>query len=82
VPYATTANAPVWIDFSTVSSLPITVNNAAITSNHKAVNWVIGTDNAFYGDITATTTDGSVTLSGLMASNTASSTLQVLFMIT
>ncbi|MBQ9301132.1 MAG: hypothetical protein IJ214_11560 [Clostridia bacterium] len=51
-------------DFGTVSSLPQTVSNAAITADMVVLEASLGTPSAFTGNITATTADGSVTLEG------------------
>ena len=58
------------IDCGTVSSLPVTVSNAAITENHVVINSEIGTPLHVASDLTVTTSNGSVTVTGTLNGNT------------
>ena len=58
------------VDFGTVSSLPVTKNDSRITADHVVLQWELGTITAPKSDIIATTANGSVTVSGVLASST------------
>lgn len=58
------------IDVASFSSLPQTVTDSRITSDHVLVNFVLGTPSAQAGTWTVTTSDGSVTVSGAMSNST------------
>ena len=49
---------------ATVSSLPITINDSRILATHKVIGYVLTRPVARTGNWTATTADGSVTISG------------------
>ena len=61
---------PLWVNMSTVSSLPVTLNNAKITSDMICSAYVLGTPSAQTGDWTITTANGSVTVSGTISGST------------
>lgn len=58
------------VNLGTVSSLPVTVNNAKITANHEVIRAELGTPSAQTGDWTVTTANGSLTLSGSIIDST------------
>lgn len=58
------------IDCGTVSSLPKTISNSAITADMVVVNSTIGTPAAQRGDWTVTTSAGSLTVSGTISGST------------
>ena len=62
----------------TVSSLPKTVNDTGITEDMVVVNAVLGTPSAQTGDWTVSTSNGSVTISGSIA--TGESTTLTLYL--
>lgn len=66
------------VDFGTISSLPTTKTVTGMTSDMVAVAHELGTPGAFASDITVTTANGSVTLSGTMATS-GSSTVVITF---
>ena len=55
---------------TTVSSLPKTVSNAAITANHVGMRLELGTPTAQTSEWTVTTASGSVTISGSVSGST------------
>lgn len=61
---------PLWVNMSTVSELPVTLNNAKITSDMICSAYVLGTPSAQMGDWTITTANGSVTVSGTISGST------------
>ena len=64
------ANKVLQVDVPSFSSLPQTVSNAAITSDHVVVNSVLGTPSAQTGDWTVTTSAGSLTIAGTISGST------------
>ena len=58
------------IDCGTVSSLPKTVSNAAITADMVCVHAELGTPTAQTGDWTVTTSAGSLSVSGTISGST------------
>ena len=52
------------------SSLPQTINNSAIRSDHVVVNSVLSNPSAQTGDWTVTTSSGSLTISGSISGST------------
>ena len=62
----------------TISSLPTTISDSNITADMVVLESVLGTPSAQVGDWTITTADGSVTISGTLASG-ASTTLMLYF---
>ena len=58
------------VDIAAFSSLPQTVQNAAITADHVVVNSVLGTPSAQTGDWTVTTSAGSLTIAGSISGST------------
>lgn len=58
------------IDCGTVSSLPKTISNSAITANMVVVSSTIGNPAAQSGDWTVTTAAGSLTISGSISGST------------
>ena len=66
---------PLWVDFGTVSSLPVTKSSNRITSDMICTMSEVGTPSALTSDLTVTTSDGGVTVSG---SITQSTTLKIL----
>lgn len=58
------------VDIAAFSSLPQTVSNAAITSDHVVVNSVLGTPSSQTGDWTVTTSAGSLTIAGTISGST------------
>ena len=57
-------------DFGSISSLPQTVSNSLITSNHILLRAELGTPLVQTGDWTVTTANGSVTVSGTISGST------------
>ena len=55
---------------SSVSSLPITINNANITSDMVCINSILSNPSAQTGDWTLTTSSGSVSISGTISGTT------------
>jgi len=64
------ANEILVIDFGTISSLPATVSDSAITSDHVVVSSTLGDPSVQAGNWTVTTSDGSVTVSGSIDGST------------
>lgn len=64
------SSIPLQVTFSSVSSLPQTVNAAEITADMVVVNSYLSNPAAQTGDWTVTTTSGSVTLSGTISGTT------------
>lgn len=58
------------ITSSSFSSLPQTISNTKIKSNHVVVNSVLSNPSAQTGDWTVTTSDGSLTISGSISGTT------------
>lgn len=56
--------AIIQITFSTLSSLPITFYDSAITSEHVVLHYELSNKSAQTGDWTCTTADGSLTITG------------------
>ena len=69
-----TAVTPITVDMGTISALPITKTATGVTADMTVDSWEIGTPSAFRSDLTVTTADGSVTLSGSIS---GSSTLKI-----
>lgn len=59
-----------------ITSLPYTYSASAITASHRVINLQLGTPSAITSDLTWTTANGSLTLSGTMASS-ASTTVEI-----
>lgn len=55
---------------ATATSLPLTINNSAITATMRVIDCVFGTQKALSSDVTWTTSDGSIVLSGTMSGST------------
>lgn len=55
---------------ATVSTLPITITNTAITADMVCVKAELGTPSAQTGDWTVTTTDGQAVISGTISGST------------
>ena len=55
------------VDFGAISSLPITKSVPGVTADMTVDTWELGWPRAFISNLTVTTADGSVTLSGTMA---------------
>ena len=55
---------------SSFSSLPQTITNANITSDHVVVNSILSNPSAQTGDWTVTTNNGSLTISGSISGST------------
>lgn len=62
------------VDFGAISSLPITKSVPGVTADMTVDTWEIGTPSAFRSNLTVTTADGSVTVSGSIS---GSSTLKI-----
>ena len=62
--------SPLHVTIPSFSSLPITFNNARITSFHRVFNASFGTPTAVPNELTYTTTDGSITISGIVVGST------------
>lgn len=65
---------PVTIDFGTVTSLPVTVEQANISSTMTVDYFEMSNPSAFSGNLTVTTADGSITVEGEIS---GSSTLKI-----
>lgn len=61
------------VSCGTISSLPVTVADTGITEDMYVVNSVLGTPSAQTGDWTVNTSNGSVTISGNLASGASTS---------
>jgi len=59
------------VTFSSFNSLPKTVNNAAITSDHVLLRSELGTPASQTGDWTVTTASGVLTVSGSISGSTS-----------
>lgn len=59
------------IDIPSFSSLPLTISNANITSNHVEMKTVFSNPSAQTGDWTVTTSAGSLTISGSISGSTS-----------
>ena len=59
------------VDCGTISSLPTTIENSSITENHVVINSEIGKPFHVSGDITITTANGSLTVSGSLSGETS-----------
>lgn len=66
----TSASSKVLVVSATVSSLPVTLNNAEITSDMVVVNSIIGEPSSQSTDLSVTTSDGSLTISGSISAST------------
>lgn len=66
---------PLWLDFGTISSLPVTKNNIHLRDNMKCTCAVLGTPSAQGSDWTVTTNYLSVTISGTINGSTTLSLL-------
>lgn len=55
---------------ATATSLPLTISNSAITATMRLIECTFGTPTAINGDVTWTTADGSIVLSGTMSGST------------
>lgn len=53
-----------------ISSLPYTINNAAIKANHRVVKWYWSQANSVRGILTCNTSDGSLTITGTLSQAT------------
>ena len=58
------------VESTSFSSLPQTISNAAITSDHVVMNSVLSNPSAQTGDWTITTSSGSLTISGTISGST------------
>ena len=65
----------VQVDFASISSLPATANDDAVTNKMMVIGYEIGTPSVQTSDWTVDTSDGSVTVSGTMSSGTTTLTL-------
>ena len=71
-------NTPLWVDFGTISSLPITKASDRIKSSMICTMSEVGTPSALTSDLTITTIDGQVTVSGTPFNTGESTTLKIL----
>ena len=55
---------------ATATSLPLTLSNSAITATMRVIECTFGTPSAISSDVTWTTADGSIVLSGTMSGST------------
>lgn len=55
---------------ATATSLPLTINNSAITATMRVIECTFGTPSAISSDVTWTTSSGSIVLSGTMSGST------------
>lgn len=55
---------------ATATSLPLTISNSAITATMRVIECTFGTPTAINGDVTWTTSSGSIVLSGTMSGST------------
>ena len=55
---------------ATAASLPLTINNSAITATMRVIDCTFGAPSAISSDVTWTTADGSIVLSGTMSGST------------
>lgn len=58
------------VRINSLSSLPVTINNAAITANHEVIGYSLSGTSAMIGAWTWTTTAGSLTISGSIRGST------------
>ena len=58
------------VESTSFSSLPQTISDAAITSDHVVMNSVLSNPSAQTGDWTITTSSGSLTISGTISGST------------
>jgi len=58
------------IESSSFNSLPQTISNSAITSDHVVINSVLSNSSAQTGDWTVTTSSGSLSISGTISGST------------
>ena len=61
---------PLHVSISSFSSFPKTVYNSAITSDMRVIDCVWGTPSSITDDVTWTTYNGSITLSGTISGST------------
>lgn len=73
------ATAALHISVASFSSFPQTISNSAITAGMRVVNCVWGTPLAITGDVSWTTADGSLTLSGSISGSTTAEIDLILF---
>lgn len=73
------ATAALHISVASFSSFPQTISNSAITAGMRVVNCVWGTPSAITGDVSWTTADGSLTLSGSISGSTTAEIDLILF---
>ena len=66
-------SAMIKVNVGTVSSLPVTVNSAMITSDMELIRAELGTPSAQASDWTVTTANGSVTISGTVSADESTS---------
>lgn len=55
---------------ATITALPATLNNSAITENMRVIECIFGTPSAITSDVTWTTSVGEIVLSGTMSGST------------
>lgn len=55
---------------SSVSSLPTTISNSKITANHQVINWILSSPDAQGDSWTATTSAGSISITGTINGTT------------
>ena len=72
----TNPRKPITVNFGTVSSLPVTKNVAGVMADMTAIACELGTPSAFTSDLTVSTGNGAVTLSGSIR---GSSTVKITF---
>lgn len=58
------------VDITSISALPMTINNANITNDMVVINSVLSNPSAQSGDWTVTTSNGSLTVSGTISGTT------------
>lgn len=63
------AGVPLHLE-ATATSFPLTISNTQITSTMRVIECTFGTPKAINGDVTWTTADGSIVLSGTMSGST------------
>lgn len=68
---AAVEHAVLVIEFASFSSLPQTINNAAITERHVMLESELSNPNAQSDDWTVTTANGSITVSGNISGSTS-----------
>ena len=73
----TDTNPVLVVNISSITSLPYTVENAAITADAVCLRMTLGTPSAQLSDWTFTTSEGSLTISGTLSGTTSA----VLYMV-